>query len=260
MTNTPAPLKSSAPRSSFRDMLYIRPQLRSYVTCNRIVVAIFVRATSYTGERRSFDQLETSNTIPLLNASADMPRQTHTCVDRAVVPNTWTLRLPFLFRLYENFAPSRLPRKRYKLYFCHFCALLCEILLSPSILRWEKFFLNSCRESLADSWINVKRLKNFSEKNLIRIRMGFVFLAFIRSEFTNAFDIIRRTCTCSGVFFLSLSLALSPSFSFPFLFFCEPCYAMRRSKIEEGFNDDDHDEKWHTTRSRNWTRTRRLIS
>lgn len=97
MTNTPAPLKSSAPRSSFRDMLYIRPQLCSYVTCNRIV-AIFVRATPYTGERRSFDQLETSNTILLLNASADMPRQAHTCVDRAVVSITRTL-----FLLYSGF-------------------------------------------------------------------------------------------------------------------------------------------------------------
>jgi len=40
-----------------------------------MVVAIFVRAhhrVLRTGERRSFDQLETSNTIPLLNASADM--------------------------------------------------------------------------------------------------------------------------------------------------------------------------------------------
>lgn len=244
MTNTPAPLKSSTPRSSFRDMLYIRAQLRSYVTCNRIVVAIFVRATSYTGDRGSFDQLETSNTIPLLNASADMPRQTHTCADRAVVPNTWTLRLPFLFGLYENFAPSRFPARVISyifIIFMHHCARYSYLQLR--VLRWGKFL--KCVPQ--NRWrIRESTSKNFSEKNLIRIRMGFVFLAFIRSEFTSAFDVIRRTCTCSGAFFLSLSL------SFPFLFFCESCYAMRRSKIEEGSNDD-HDEKWHATPSRNWT-------
>jgi len=117
MTNTPAPLKSNAPRSFFRDMLYIRPQLCSYVTCNRIVVAIFVRATSYTGERRSFDQLETSNTILLSNASADMLRQAYTCIDRAVISITRTLRL---FLLYSAFVKNFL-----KLDFYYFYTLLC---------------------------------------------------------------------------------------------------------------------------------------
>lgn len=99
-------LKSIAPCFSFRDMLYIRPQLRSYVICNRIVVAIFVRAPHriYTGERRSFDQLETLNTIPLLNANADMPRQAHTCGDRTVVSNMRALGLTFvIFGSYLRF-------------------------------------------------------------------------------------------------------------------------------------------------------------
>lgn len=105
---------------------YVRSQLRSYVICNRIVVAIFVRATPYTGERRSFDQLETSNTIPLLNASADMPRQAHTCADRAVVSKTRTLRLQHLFRLYENLAFFE---TNYIFIIFIFIIMLCKIFL-----------------------------------------------------------------------------------------------------------------------------------
>jgi len=37
-----------------------------------LLLFLFAHTTARTGERRSFDQLETSNTIPLLNASADM--------------------------------------------------------------------------------------------------------------------------------------------------------------------------------------------
>jgi len=79
-----------------------------------------------------------------------------------------------------------------------------------------------------------------------------MFFAFIRSGSKSAFDVMHAHAR---------TLSLSLSFSFLFLFFfCESCYAMRRSKIEEGSNDDDDHEKWHAMPSRNWTRTRRPIS
>lgn len=78
-----------------------------------------------------------------------MPRQTHTCVDRAVVPNTWTLRLLFLFGLYENFAPPL--RLKDKLYFYHFYILLCEIFLSPTGYRDVENLQTRAGKSLADS-------------------------------------------------------------------------------------------------------------